>query len=189
MDLNQPEARSAFVHAGAMVKTDMTSKFSTGEDLRRADLLIGWRGKAYAVECKQSRSNSWDTSEWKVEQREWAKNYCIAAPFEVPYFVFLTIGARVNAKAGSPEKKRSWLVPFHKMIEIIEELESLGTKTLPAVLTSDYRIALRQAKLSAVTRLAAYELEWITKEERRPHERDYKTLYSGWKIEEMGKYV
>jgi len=78
-----------------------------------------------------------------------------------PTWLALSMGTdRVNSH--KPLRYRTWLLPWSVWLDIEDELQVVGFKSLPYSRDATNRKALLESNLTAVQRLASYELVWST---------------------------
>jgi hypothetical protein len=88
-------------------------------------------------------------------QREWADKRTEEG---FKYWIALQLG-RDRPDSKSPNRKRAWLVPWVKWLEM-EKTLSQYQKSLPLLISPNSKNVLKDNSLDAVTIFHDYELEW-----------------------------
>ncbi len=166
-DANQAQCTTSLRRVGFgtykvadIVRRSMYGSGMTGiNDPGRADVWAYRAGKAVMVEVKFGAEN-FMFDQWSEGQRSWARDYCLAEPYNTEYWIWLTIGQ--NPPHWSPDKympKRTWLVHYHDML-YIESLLAPYQATLPYLARKHMRIEVQEQKLDAVHLLKRLEIYW-----------------------------
>lgn len=161
-DLNAKYIPKLLTYHGFLYRTDFTAKFAlqNEENFGRADTFAARNGKAVNIEAKQG-STGFMMTNWRENQREWGR-WSSGYPFNIPYFVFLTLG--VHPATYNPEKylpKKTWLLPFNVMIDAEQKIIDYQ-KTLPMRAGKGMNKAIQEKKLDAITLFSKYELVWAS---------------------------
>lgn len=139
-------------------RADPTEKWATAGENGRSDLIVLKNGKGAAVEIK-SGNKGFNFSDWRENQREWAKVYC--AMCNVPYWIWLNLGeTRLKGDLAKGKLlRRAWLIPEKDFLEAEEKIKSVQT-TLPYEAVKGYSTFLQDNNLDALTLFKKYELSW-----------------------------
>lgn len=161
MDKNHLYCTKMLRYYGFLTRSDVTERFvgqDQKKDIGRADIFAARNGLAVNVEVKRGISG-FDLSNWRSNQRSWGV-WSSQPPFNVPYYIFLTIGKHpAHYSPSSYMPKRTWLIPLNKMIEVCNTIEPIQ-KTLPYKTKGGMKREMQDNQYDAITVLQEYELEW-----------------------------
>lgn len=156
-DRNAGECRASLHSLKFQTRADPTERFATKEDPGRGDLIAVRAGRGVYVEIKCGE-DSFDLRNWRPNQRAWALEWAIGTGTD--YYIWLRMGTQdPRVSVDKPLRKRTWLVPYHPMIQIVGLVESLQF-ALPYRTTKNHTLAMRERQYDAVTLFADYELSW-----------------------------
>jgi hypothetical protein len=158
-DKNQASVVQMLHSYGFIVRADPTMRYATADEPGRADLMCVHNGLGVMIECKNSEM-AFNLSEWTPRQRDWAQNYCVNEPFNVDYFVALTLGVdRPNANPVEYAPKRTWLIPCLRFVYVCSIIEPIQA-SLPYRATKGYSLILQEKRWDAINLFGDFELPW-----------------------------
>lgn len=162
LDKNHRAIRRMFLHHQYMVRSDDSSRYT--EHASRSDMVVIKYGLSIAVECKFGDQGSFDFKGWKVEQRDWAMNFCEAHPYGVPYWVALSVspkrvaGDHISDRVETP----TWLVPFQVLHDLHRDCYKIyGSHTIRLEVGKGHNKSMQQDSFDLLTKLAKYRVECI----------------------------
>lgn len=110
------------------VRADETSRFATGIETGRADGVCSKPHRTVFVEVKNGET-SWNLTRWTPQQREWSQQ-AVAKGFNA--MIWLSVGKHPTDYDPSKYMPRmTYLIPFSVALEVANNAESLGMKSLP----------------------------------------------------------
>lgn len=146
---------------GFLTRSDITSKYvgwDKTSDVGRSDVFAARNGLAVNIEAKWGRAG-FNLNDWREPQRRWAQ-YTQMPPFNIPYYIYLTIGSdppHYDSNKYMPRK--TWLVPYDTMIEVDRRVQNIQA-TLVYEATKGMKREIQDGQVDAVTLLKDYELVW-----------------------------
>lgn len=164
-DKRAPEIVKALHEHGYMTRSVQPIKVKRGgkwiwvspEEQAKADHFVMKNGRSAALEIKNGY-NSYRFDELRLDQREWAETYCIAPPYNTPYFIALVIGTdRPNSKMNF--RRRAWIIPYKEYLSA-EVTVGAYQKTLPYFAGKGVNLEMQRLKIDAITLFEAFELVW-----------------------------
>lgn len=163
-DKNHRYAILALHHHGFLTRSDVTSRFighDKKDDIGRADIIAIRSGRSVAVEVKYD-TDRFQFDNLRAPQRKWAE-MCLKYPYEVPYWIYLTLGQHPPHFNNQRYKPRiSWLFPYNVLLEIEKEI-TVHQKSMVYKISKGMNKQIQEKNLDAISLLEDYELTWYGK--------------------------